>query len=163
MRIKIYSGSDASGSDATLTLFTEVITMRRAMQNLYSSENRVVSWRIAIAITGLLTLSACASSPEAPDQAMQAAELAIASAEQARVADSSSPELAQARVKLAAARAEINNDHMVRAERLANEARVDAELASAKAEVSKARTVNDEMKESTETLKQEMQRNEGVQ
>jgi hypothetical protein len=51
---------------------------------------------------------------------------------------------------------------MVLAEQLAVEARMDAELASAKTEASKARAVNDEIKQSTATLAQEMQRNTGA-
>ena len=98
-----------------------------------------------------------------PTQALQAAELAIANAEKARVADYASPELSQARDKLASARTAVEQEQMEMALYLVEQSRVDADLASAKAEVVKAKTVNDEMKKSIETLKQEMQRNPGVQ
>jgi hypothetical protein len=50
---------------------------------------------------------------------------------------------------------------MVLAQRLAEQSRVDAELASARAEAARAGVVNDEMRKSIDTLKQEMQRNTG--
>ncbi len=110
----------------------------------------------------LITITACASAPP-PTQALQAAELAISNAEQARVADYASPELGEAREKLSAARDAVHQEKMVEAQRLAEQARVDAELASAKSEAVKAKSVNDEMKNSTETMKQEMHRNNSMQ
>ena len=109
-------------------------------------------------LMGLLLLTACASAPP-PNQALQAAEQAIATAEQARVADYASPELSEARDKLAASRAAVQQKNMVLAQRLADESRADAQLASAKAEAAKAKLVNDDMQKSNVTLKQEMQRN----
>lgn len=115
-----------------------------------------------LTIAGLLTLGACASVSQAPAQHVQAAELAITNAEQARVADYASLELNQAREKLLAARNAVQQEDMVLAQRLADESRVKAELASAKAEMLKAKAVNDEMQESINTLKQEMTRNTGA-
>lgn len=109
-------------------------------------------------LMGLLLLTACSSAPP-PNQALHAAEQAIATAEQARVADYASPELSEARDKLAASRAAIQQKNMVLAQRLADESRADAQLASAKAEAAKAKVVNDDMQKSNVTLKQEMQRN----
>lgn len=118
---------------------------------------------LAATAFGLLMLAGCASTPKPPDQALQAAEMAITTAEQARVADYASPELGDARKKLAAAHAAVQEKNMVLAERLAEQARADAELATAKASIGKAGVVNEEMKKSTDTIKQEMQRNPGVQ
>jgi hypothetical protein len=50
---------------------------------------------------------------------------------------------------------------MVLAQRLAEQTRVDAELAAAKAEAARAEIVNAEMRKSIDTLKHEMQRNTG--
>ncbi len=113
-----------------------------------------------LALSGVL-LAGCSSPPKAPDQALQAAELAIATAEQARVADYASPELGEARDKLTAARAAVAKEEMVFAARLAEQARADAELATAKAEVAKAQAVNDELSKNINTLEQELQRNSG--
>lgn len=115
----------------------------------------------AVTIAGFLALPACATAPEPPTQALQAAESAIASAEQARVADYASAELLQAREKLSAARTAARNEEMVRARYLADESRVHADLASAQAEEIKAKAINDEMRKSIDTLKQEMRRGSG--
>lgn len=122
---------------------------------------RASPWFAAVTIAGFLALPACATTPEPPTQALQAAESAIASAEQARVADYASAELRQAREKLAAARTSARNEEMIKARYLAEESRVHADLASAKAEEIKAKAVNDEMQKSIDTLKQEMQRGSG--
>jgi ribosome-associated translation inhibitor RaiA len=118
---------------------------------------------LAVLAAGLLALAACASVPPAPDDALQAAELSIANAEQARVADYASVELTAAREKLTAARNAVRQEEMTTARRLAEQSRVEADLATAKAEVARAKEVNDEMQKSIDTLKQEMQRGPGGQ
>lgn len=110
----------------------------------------------------LLALSACASVPQPPTEALKAAELAIANAEKARVADYASPELGEARDNLTAARAAVEAEKMELASRLAESSQANAQLATAKAEAAKAKVVNDEMQKSIDTLKQEMQRNPGA-
>ena len=136
--------------------------MIRTLRLPTGTRDRVASLRAAVTVAGVLTFAACAAPQPAPNEAIQAAELAIASAEQARVADHASAELGTAREKLTAARAAIAQEDMVLAGRLADESRADAELATAKAEEVRTRSVNDDMRKSTETLKQEMQRNEGA-
>jgi hypothetical protein len=117
---------------------------------------------LAFTIGSILVLAACASTPPEPTVAMKSAEQAIAAADRTRIADAASPELSEAREKLTAAQAAVQAKNMVGAERLADESRVDAELASAKNEANKAKAVNDEIKQSTATLSQEMQRNTGA-
>ena len=117
---------------------------------------------LVLALTSTLAITACASAPVPPTEALQAADLAIVNAERARVADYASPELGQAREKLTAARAAVEAEKMVLAQRLAEQSRADAELATAKVEVAKATAVNQEMVKSIDTLKQEMQRNTGA-
>lgn len=120
-------------------------------------------YRGALMLAGVMAIGACASTPEPPTAALQAAATAITHAEQARVADYASPELGEAREQLAAAKLAVQNEDMVVAERLAVQSRHAADLATAKTEAVKAKAVNDEMRKSTETLKQEMQRHTGVQ
>jgi len=120
----------------------------------------VAPYLAALAVSGVL-VTGCSSPPKAPDQALQAAELAIATAEQARVADYASPELGEARDKLTAARTAVAKEEMTTAARLAEQARADAELATAKAEAAKAQAINDELGKSVNTLEQELQRNSG--
>lgn len=118
-------------------------------------------WRLSL-IAAALGLAACASTPEPPTQQLQAAELAIANAERARVVDVASPELTAARDHLSAAKQAVANEDMTAALRLAERAQLDAQLATARAEATRAEAVNNEMRESTEALKQEMQRNTGA-
>lgn len=113
---------------------------------------------IMVSLGGALVFTACASTPP-PTVAMKAAEQAIAVADQTRVADAASPELNEAREKLTEAQTAVNNKQMLTAERLAQESRVDAELASAKIAAAKENAVNEEIRHSTATLAQEMQRN----
>lgn len=135
--------------------------MTQSRQVLEKKGIRGLPFFSVVAVAGLLTLAACATPPLPPTQALQAAESAIANAEQSRVADYASAELTIAREKLAAARVASRNDQMVQAEYLAVEARVHAELAYAQAEEIKAKAVNDEMQKSIDTLKSEMQRATG--
>ena len=117
---------------------------------------------VALSVTGLLVIAGCATAPEPPTQALQAAESAIASAEQARVADYASSELTTARTKLASANVAALENRMVDAEYLAIESRAHSEVALARADELKAKAVNDDMQRSIDTLKQEMQRATGA-
>lgn len=110
----------------------------------------------------VLVLAACATAP-VPTASLDAARQAIASAERSEASRYAPAELNQARFRMVAADAEVTDKKMLAAERLANEARADAELASARAGAAKARTMNDEMKRSTRTLVEEMQRTTGDQ
>lgn len=115
---------------------------------------------ITAAIVSILFV-ACASTPP-PTQQITAAEVSIDHAEKAQVADYSSPELVEARADLTAARAAIEKKEMEAARHLAHRAQLNAELAAAKANAAKAKTINDEMLKSTSVIKEEMQRNPGV-
>lgn len=121
------------------------------------------AWQLAGSAAILLLMAACASAPLPPSEELQAAQSAIASAEQARVADYASPELGEARVKLNAANGAVQLKEMDIARRYAEQSQADAQLALAKAQATKARLVNEEMLKSTDTIKVEMQRNPGVQ
>lgn len=111
----------------------------------------------------VLGLSACASTPPPPTDALNAAERAVKTAQDAGVVDYASPELKSAREKLVQAREAVARDDMAAAATLAEQARLDAELAAAKTAAAKAQEVNDEMKKSNETLRQELNRTGGSQ
>jgi hypothetical protein len=104
----------------------------------------------------------CWAAQPPPTAALQAAETAIATADQAQVADYASLELTGARRDLNAANDAVREQNMALAQRLAEESKVGAQLASAKAEVVRAQIVNDEMIKSIATLKEEMRRNTGA-
>jgi hypothetical protein len=114
-----------------------------------------------IALAALLMLAGCASPPPVPHAALQSAEQAISHAEQARVGEYAATELAEARTKLTAAHSAAHDREMVLARRLAEQSQLMAELAVARAEAAKAKEVNDEIEESIEAMKQEMERDTG--
>lgn len=116
--------------------------------------------RIAIALAGALAVSACASTP-APTAQIEAAQLAIANAEQAGAGSHAAGELSEARAKLASANTAVQAEKMLAAAQYAEQSQVEAQLATARATSIKAQAVNEEMQRSTGTLVDEMQRVEG--
>lgn len=114
----------------------------------------------AMAASSLLTLAACATIPPPTDQ-LNAAENAIKRADAARVADYASPELTSAREKLTAARDAVSREDMTLAATLAAQAKIDADVATAKAEAAKAKANITEMQKANAVIEQESMRNSG--
>ena len=117
--------------------------------------------RAAAGLAGALMIAACASTPPAPTGQLQAAQLAISNAERTDAGRYAAGELGEARTKLAYANTAVQEERMIAAAQLADQSRVEAEFASAKTAAVKAKVVNDEMKRSTGTLIDEMQRSSG--
>jgi Domain of unknown function (DUF4398) len=118
--------------------------------------------RLRIALSALLLFAggAYAKAPP-PTTNLQAAEQAIANAERVDAASLAPVELGNARAKLSAAQKAVAEKEMVVGAQNADEARADAELAAARAGAAKANTVNAEIRRSTATLVEEMQRKTG--
>lgn len=116
----------------------------------------------AIAVIAAISLSACAMSAPPPTSQLQAAESAIAEAEQARVVDFAAAELRAAREKLTAARQAVQRDEMLLATYLAEESAADANLAVAITSMNKNKAINDEMQNNIDILKQELERTSGA-
>ncbi len=135
--------------------------MKQIAQNITPEKKSRSGLRLLAASLLILLFAACASAPPAPNDALQAAQLAIENAEQARVSEYAAAELRDAREDLADARRAVQDEDMVLARRLAVQSRANAELASAKAGEAKARAINEEMQKSIDALKQELQRNAG--
>jgi len=114
-------------------------------------------------LTTVMLMTACASTPPAPTASLQAAQQAIASAEQNEAGRYAPDQLAEARAQLASADTAVSEKQMIQARQLAEQSSAEAALASARTADIKANAVNDEMKRSTATLVQEMQRNAGAQ
>jgi hypothetical protein len=129
--------------------------------NATSQAGRGSRLRTAGGLTGVLILTACASTPPAPTASLQAAQQAISTAERAEAGRYAPGELGEARTKLASADTAVSDQRMTMAERFAEEACAEAELASAKTADVKAKVVSDEMTRSTGTLINEMQRSAG--
>jgi hypothetical protein len=101
----------------------------------------------------------CASTPR-PDSEITRARTLVEQAEKAGAQQYAAVELDQARNKLRLATA-ANEDHKYdEARARANEAASDAELALARTNSGEAKKAADQVQESTETLRQEAQRNE---
>lgn len=113
----------------------------------------------AAALAGVILLAgACASTPPVPTRSLDAARTAVTNAEKAEAGRYASPELSEARDKLAAADVAAAKKNMVVAAQLSEEARVEAELAAAKTEAAKAIAVNKQMRVGSEALSDEMER-----
>jgi len=118
--------------------------------------------RLRLIVPGLLVFAAaCASTPPVPEVSLQSAQQAIANAERVDAASLAPVELGEARAKLASAQKAVEQEHMVAGAQFADEARAEADLAAAKSGAAKALTVNQDIKRSTGTLVEEMQRKTG--
>jgi hypothetical protein len=131
--------------------------------NSLPTRARAARRRLRIIVPGLALLfaAACASTPPVPAANLQAAQLAIANAERVDAANHAAAELGEARGKLSSAQRAVTEENMVTASQLADEARASAELAAARSDFAKANAVNQDMKRSTATLVEEMQRKTG--
>lgn len=113
----------------------------------------VASMAIVISLMG-----ACTSTPLAPVGQVTAAQDAIVTAEQSGARQHAGAELDEAQQQLLQAERAIKAEHMLEAERFAEQSRVTAELASARTEAAKAVAINREMGRGAEALIDEMQR-----
>jgi hypothetical protein len=107
---------------------------------------------------GLLVLGACATAVPPPETQLAAARTAIATAERIDAGRYAGGELAAARDRLARADLAVRGADMDRAAWLADESRVEAELAAARTEALKAAAVNTEMARGADALNEELQR-----
>lgn len=116
----------------------------------------------AAAVAALVLLAGCASTPEAPHQALARAEASIDNAEQSGARQYGTDALDSARQHLTQARAAVDREEMIAAERHAEKAAVDAELAAAMARNQKAQASVREINESIDILKEEIARNRAL-
>lgn len=119
---------------------------------------RLPIWRWFLSGGLLMLMIACSSAPLTQTDEMLRAERTIARAEQDRVGQFAASELAEARVKMQASRSALLIRDVVNADRYAEQATLDAELAVARADLAKANRVNEEMINSQSILQQEMLR-----
>src|SRR5688572_29806173 len=99
-------------------------------------------------LVATLALAGLATAQSPPTAAIAAATQAIATAETARATEGAAAELSVARDKLARAQAAEQRNDDLQAQHLAEQSRVEAEYAIAKAELIRATAVNDEMRKS---------------
>ncbi|MGZ5525960.1 MAG: DUF4398 domain-containing protein [Methylomonas sp.] len=103
-----------------------------------------------------LFLTACGSAP--PKEAVSNAGVAIQDADRAEAAQYDPQLLSSARIKLDRAKKDMADDENDDARRMAEEARAEAVLASAKAEAAKQAKQVTEMQKTIEALRQESSR-----
>lgn len=121
-------------------------------------ETHMKSLPAVFALASALMASACATVPP-PTDLMAAAEQSVQRANAARGEDPSPPELRAARAKLAGAQDAIAKRELLTATRLAEEARLDADLATARIESARAQFEVEAMKKGNEALQQQALRN----
>ncbi len=114
-----------------------------------------------MALPALLVCGVAFAGKPIPTTNLQSAQQAIANAERVEAATFAAVELGEARSKLSAAQQAVTEKEMDSAAQLADEARVSAELAAARTGAAKANAVNADIKRSTATLVEEMQRKTG--
>ena len=129
------------------------------MKNPFS---RVARRRLQLALPAMLLLAGASASTPPPTANLQAAQQSIANAERVDAASLAGVELGEARGKLAAAQHAVEEKQMIAATWYADEARVEADLAAAKAGAAKAKAVNQDIKHSNAALIEEMQRKTGA-
>lgn len=117
---------------------------------------------LLVAAIGLSALVGCASTGERPDAQLATAQANIEQAQQAGANQHAAQPLSSAREKLSAAQAAVSRDEMVVAERLAEEAALDAELAGAMARNRKAELAVEELNETIEVLRDEIARGQST-
>ena len=109
------------------------------------------------ATTLAATLAACSSTP-APNAHLALGSASIDAATAAGAGEPGQPDLVQARDKLARAQAAARSGDNLKAQRLADEAEVDAQVARSKVGAEKSRKAAAELDASIATLREEMNR-----
>jgi hypothetical protein len=115
----------------------------------------------AVALLTPLALSACASKAPRPDAQIARAEASLSQAEQAGARQYAGVEFDAARDKLGEARRRADDGDMAPAAMLAEQARVDADLAAARSRHQAADKSADEVRAATAALREESQRQDG--
>ncbi|MEX0680507.1 MAG: DUF4398 domain-containing protein [Balneolales bacterium] len=115
--------------------------------------------KLLTCVFGLGLLTACGSTLP-PNQQLTETQMVIQQAEQQGADDYAPLEIRDAKIKLGLAREAVEAKEYDKAIRLAEHARVDAELAQAKAQSGKAEEAVAELRESIRVLKAEIERNQ---
>ena len=147
------------GSDRPTPLERKRRFMKTNFHHRFSRERCRAITAIPAVLGAALLATACASEP--PTAQLQAAQQAINDAERVEAGKYAADELSQARNKLGSANTAVESKDMDQALRLAEEARVDAELASARTAAVKAQAVNDELQRGSDAVTEEAQRQTG--
>ncbi len=112
-----------------------------------------------VIVIGLI-MAGCASKGVAPVESITSAELVLKEAQGSSATIYAPLELKLAEDKLNAAKAAVEKEEFIEAKRLADEALMDARLAEAKSLSEKAKKQTQEMRDSVEMLRREIERSQ---
>lgn len=118
--------------------------------------------KIFTIVIGFGLMTACAST-NPPNQQLTETQMVIQQAEQLGAEDYAPLEIRDAKIKLELAREAVDDKNYKKAIKLAEHARVDAELAQIKAQSGKAKKEVAELRESIRVLKAEIERNQNIE
>lgn len=110
-----------------------------------------------LGVAGIVLMASCAST-NPPNQKLTETDMVIQAAQAAGGSEFAPLEMREASRKLDLARDAVKNKQYIQAERLADEARVDAELAHVKAQSAKAQIAAADLRESIRVLQEEIRR-----
>ncbi len=116
------------------------------------------STRTIILSLGLLALAACAPSMQPPTSQMALAESAVDQATASGAYEYAPLELKMAQDKVDQAKTAVQAKEYVKAERLLEQAEIDAQLAEAKSSTKKSRKAVDSLQQGIDLLREEIQR-----
>ncbi len=114
--------------------------------------------KIGVLFSTVLLIIGCSTGKKPPTEKIANAELAISRAQDNNAREFAAVELRQAQDNLEQAKQAVQEEEFDKAARLAEQALMDASLAETKAESEKASKAAAEMRESIDTLKQEVER-----
>ena len=118
---------------------------------------------LSVTVICVLFVFGCASKGIEPIENISDAETAVEIAKESNAMIHAPLELRLAEEKLNSAQAAIEQEEFVKAQRLADEALMDAKLAEAKSLSEKAKKRVQEVRESVNTLRRELERTQGGQ
>ncbi|MDO9596958.1 MAG: DUF4398 domain-containing protein [Azoarcus sp.] len=127
------------------------------MNTLPLIPTRTTALTLALAVTALVALGGCASTP-APVEKMAVAEAAIQTASTTSTSEGAPGELQIATAKLASARQAMIDENYERAGQLAEQAELDAQVAVLHAQSTRARKSAQESQDAARALRDEINR-----
>ena len=119
-----------------------------------------IAWPLTILIVIVIPFMVGCASKVAPVENITSAEMAIMAAQESNASVHAPLELKIAADKLNQAKAAMELEEFDKAQRLADEATVDAQLAEAQSRSEKAKKVAQEMRDNIETLRHEIVRSQ---
>jgi hypothetical protein len=139
-------------------LFKNSLPLRERRHQMIGTKN--IAWPLTILVALVIPFMVGCASKVAPVENITSAEMAIMAAQESNASVHAPLELRVAADKLNQAKAAMEQEEFDKAQRLADEAAVDAQLAEARSRSEKAKKVAQEMRDNIETLRHEIERSQ---